>query len=119
MRPTARDGGSVAIGTTAWADILLHAKSAFPSLWVMQEIAQRMEQLPREPMRPTFLTHLPRLIIGFIFTATLTTCNSGFLSFNKLEQIKRAGILHVLTRNDPTTYYESHEGYTGLVVRQA
>ncbi|MDP1772652.1 MAG: hypothetical protein Q8L15_10240 [Methylobacter sp.] len=54
MRPTARDGGrdssrqssvfppsmevrSVAIGTTAW----------------MQEVEQRMEQLPREPMRPT------------------------------------------------------------------
>jgi threonine-phosphate decarboxylase len=68
--PTAMDGGrgcsrqssafppsmevrSVAIGTTAWADILLHAKSAFPtSLWVMQEVEQRMEQLPREPMRP-------------------------------------------------------------------
>jgi hypothetical protein len=27
---------------------LLHAKSAFPtSLWVMQEVEQRMEQLPR------------------------------------------------------------------------
>jgi hypothetical protein len=32
---TAKDGGSVAIGTTAW----------------MQEVGQRMEQLPREPMR--------------------------------------------------------------------
>ncbi|MDO9169574.1 MAG: flagellar hook-length control protein FliK [Methylobacter sp.] len=37
MRPTARDGGSVASGTTAR----------------MQEVGQRMEQLPREPMRPT------------------------------------------------------------------
>ncbi len=73
-----------------------------------------MKQLPREPMRPATLTLIPRLIIGFIFAATLTTCDSGILSRNKLEQIKRAGTLHVLTRNDPTTYYESPEGYTGL-----
>lgn len=67
-----------------------------------------------EPMRPITWTRLIRLIIGFILTATLTTCDNGFLSNNKLEQIKQAGILHVLTRNDPTTYYESPEGYTGL-----
>jgi len=67
-----------------------------------------------ESMRPAILIRLPRLFIGFIFTLTLTTCDSGFLSLNKLEQIKRAGILHVLTRNDPTTYYESPEGFTGL-----
>lgn len=60
------------------------------------------------------MTCLPGLIIGFVFTATLTACDSGFLSRNKLEQIKRAGTLHVLTRNDPTTYYESPEGFTGL-----
>lgn len=72
------------------------------------------EQLPRDPMRPAILTHLPRLIFGCIFTATLTTCNGGFLSQNKLDQIKRTGSLHVLTRNDPTTYYENPEGYTGL-----
>lgn len=60
------------------------------------------------------MTRLPGLIIGFVFTATLTACDSGFLSRNKLEQIKRAGTLHVLTRNDPTTYYESPEGFTGL-----
>jgi len=35
-RSTAKDGGSVATGTTAW----------------MQEVEQRMEQLPREPVRP-------------------------------------------------------------------
>ncbi|PPK71640.1 membrane-bound lytic murein transglycosylase F [Methylobacter tundripaludum] len=60
------------------------------------------------------MTRLPGLIIGFVFTASLTACDSGFLSHNKLEQIKRAGTLHVLTRNDPTTYYESPEGFTGL-----
>jgi hypothetical protein len=48
--------------TTAWADILLPAKSAFPtSLWVMQEVGQRMERLSRRikstayiPLIPTF-----------------------------------------------------------------
>jgi len=35
---TATDGGSVAIGTTAW----------------MQEVEQRMERLPTEPMRPNY-----------------------------------------------------------------
>jgi membrane-bound lytic murein transglycosylase F len=60
------------------------------------------------------LIRLPKLIIGFIVAASLTSCDSGLLSRNKLEQIKRAGVLHVLTRNDPTTYYEGPEGYTGL-----
>ncbi|MGR9073545.1 MAG: membrane-bound lytic murein transglycosylase MltF, partial [Gammaproteobacteria bacterium] len=32
----------------------------------------------------------------------------------KLEQIKRKGVLHVLTRLDPTTYYEGADGFTGL-----
>lgn len=65
-------------------------------------------------MRSAILIRLIRLIIGFIVTATLTTCDRGFLSLNQLEKIKRTGILHVLTRNDPTTYYESPEGFTGL-----
>ncbi len=60
------------------------------------------------------MTRLPGLITGVIFTVTLTACDSSFLSGNRLEQIKRTGVLHVLTRNDPTTYYESPEGYTGL-----
>ena len=33
---------------------------------------------------------------------------------NKLASIKRAGTLHVLTRIDPTTYFQSPQGYTGL-----
>jgi membrane-bound lytic murein transglycosylase F len=60
------------------------------------------------------LTRLPSLIIGLIVAAALTACDSGWLARNQLEHIKRAGVLHVLTRNDPTTYYESPEGYTGL-----
>lgn len=60
------------------------------------------------------MIRLHRLLIGFIVGAALTTCDSSVLSQSKLERIKQAGILHVLTRNDPTTYYESPEGYTGL-----
>ena len=33
---------------------------------------------------------------------------------NQLEQIKHKGSLHVLTRFDPSTYYEGADGYTGL-----
>jgi predicted secreted protein len=37
--------------TTAWADILLPAKSAFPtSLWVMQEVELRLERQSRARM---------------------------------------------------------------------
>lgn len=60
------------------------------------------------------MIRLPNLIIACLFTATLTTCDTAHFSQNKLEQIKRAGTLHVLTRVDPTTYYEGPTGYTGL-----
>ncbi len=60
------------------------------------------------------MIRLPGLIVGCIFTATLTTCDTAYLSQTKLEQIKHAGVLHVLTRVDPTTYYEGPKGYTGL-----
>ncbi len=33
---------------------------------------------------------------------------------NQLEKIKHSGILKVLTRIDPTTYYKNTDGYTGL-----
>ena len=33
---------------------------------------------------------------------------------NKLEKIQRSGVLHVLTRVDPTTYFQSPQGYAGL-----
>jgi membrane-bound lytic murein transglycosylase F len=37
-----------------------------------------------------------------------------YIPKNKLEKIQRSGVLHVLTRVDPTTYYESPQGYAGL-----
>jgi peptidoglycan lytic transglycosylase F len=60
------------------------------------------------------LIQITRLIIGFIFAVLLTTCDTRFLTQTKLERIKRNGTLHVLTRIDPTTYYQSPEGFTGL-----
>lgn len=44
----------------------------------------------------------------------LSTCTVTSLSHNQLERIHRTGTLHVLTRPDPTTYYQSPDGFTGL-----
>jgi len=99
MRPTAKDGGRDCS----------RQSSAFPPSMEVRSVLTG-----QEPMRPIILIFLPRLIIGLLFATVLTTCDSVFLSINKLEQVKQAGVLHVLTRNDPTTYYESPEGYTGL-----
>ena len=35
-------------------------------------------------------------------------------SLNQLERVKESGVLTVLTRYDPTTYYESANGFSGL-----
>lgn len=54
-----------------------------------------------------------RLIIGcivFVFFASYV----AFVPLNKLGKIKRSGTLHVLTRIDPTTYFQSPLGYSGL-----
>ncbi len=40
--------------------------------------------------------------------------NDRHRGFSQLEQIRAEGVLRVLTRLDPTTYYESSEGFTGL-----
>lgn len=59
------------------------------------------------------MTRQQQLIIGaivFIIVASLI----AFIPQNKLGKIKRSGTLRVLTRNDPTTYYQSPQGYSGL-----
>jgi len=56
------------------------------------------------------------LIIG-LGLLTLVACenhSSQHLGFNKLEQIRSTGVLKVLTRQGPTTYYEGPDGMTGL-----
>lgn len=50
--------------------------------------------------------------------ALLTGCRQSVeeehRSFSRLEQIKASGVLTVLTRHDPSTYYEGPDGPTGL-----
>ncbi len=52
-----------------------------------------------------------------LFLLLLTSCDNyspKHKGFSKLEQIKHDGIINILTRQDPTTYYEGAEGLTGL-----
>ncbi len=60
---------------------------------------------------------LLKLFFFFLSSALLTSCDAGWNLLRKtshLERIKKTGILTVLTRHDPTTYYEGADGYTGL-----
>lgn len=64
------------------------------------------------------------LIIGFIYLWVLIACDSTVyvppksvpkkVTRSKLAQIKHDGVLKVLTRADPTTYYPTAKGYAGL-----
>jgi membrane-bound lytic murein transglycosylase F len=54
------------------------------------------------------------LIIGLVFAVFLIFYNHPFGSQNKLKQVKESGVLRVLTRIDPTTYYQGAEGFSGL-----
>ena len=60
------------------------------------------------------MPEIVKLAIGLFLIASLPACDINLPSRNKLEQIKHKGVLHVLTRIDPTTYYEGSEGFTGL-----
>ncbi|MGR9116893.1 MAG: membrane-bound lytic murein transglycosylase MltF [Gammaproteobacteria bacterium] len=55
-----------------------------------------------------------KFAVCLVLAVSLSACDLRFPPRNKLEQIKHRGFLHVLTRIDPTTYYEGPEGYTGL-----
>ncbi len=58
-----------------------------------------------------------RLLIILLSAALLNSCDNyaeEHLGFTKLEQIRSAGVLKVITRQDPTTYYEGPDGFTGL-----
>jgi membrane-bound lytic murein transglycosylase F len=59
------------------------------------------------------LSRQSQLIIGsvvFLIVASLL----AIFPQNKLGKVKRSGTLHVLTRVDPTTYYQSPQGFSGL-----
>lgn len=57
------------------------------------------------------------ILLGLVFVSFLNGCD-GYSPFSqeltKLEQIKQAGTLNVITRLNPTTYFEGTEGLTGL-----
>lgn len=57
-------------------------------------------------------TFLPWLCSGMI-SLCLVGCDSG-TSLNALEKIKQEGVLHVVTRNSPVTYFEDRNGETGF-----
>jgi len=59
--------------------------------------------------KPRFLSLSFFILIS---TLILTSCNEPKLSH--LEEIKQRGILKVVTRNSPTTFYESADGYAGI-----
>ncbi len=61
------------------------------------------------------MIRLLKLLIGFICSVLVSHCDTTTtVSKTKLERIKESGTLHVLTRTDPTTYYQGSDGYTGL-----
>ena len=47
-----------------------------------------------------------------IISLLISSCNEPKLSH--LEQIKHSGVLKVITRNSPTTYYERADGHAGI-----
>lgn len=54
-----------------------------------------------------------KLLIACISSFLLSHCDST-VTQTKLEKIKQSGTLSVLTRIDPTTYYQGANGYAGL-----
>ena len=49
-----------------------------------------------------------------ISAATLVTSSCSETKLSHLEQIQERGVLKVITRNSPTTYYESADGMAGV-----
>ena len=63
------------------------------------------------------MTVIFRLSFLTLMIVYLTSCDLSWkpqTKLSQLEQIKQAGLLNVITRFDPTTYYEGAEGFTGL-----
>jgi len=57
------------------------------------------------------------LFISLISLIFLTSCDDyspSHIGFSRLEQIKAEGVLTVLTRKSPTTFYKGADGPTGL-----
>ena len=59
------------------------------------------------------MTRKRQQIIGCI-VLFIAVCLFVYIPKNKLEKIQHSGVLHVLTRVDPTTYFQTPQGYAGL-----
>ena len=59
------------------------------------------------------MTQRQQLITGFL-ALIIAAGVYYFLPKNKLEKVKRSGVLQVITRIDPTTYYPNPGGISGL-----
>ena len=55
-----------------------------------------------------------RFVLVFLLACFLNACHEKQTPQNQLEQIKKQGVLTVLTRIDPTTYYQAPEGFSGM-----
>jgi len=90
LQTTVRDGGSVAIGTTAW----------------MQEVEQRREQLPREPMRPPQEKLSPgdlkgRVWLFNVWASWCVSCREEHPVLNQLAQQQTVTIIGLNYKDDP------------------
>lgn len=63
------------------------------------------------------MTAILRLSFLTLIIAYLTSCDFSWRpekKLSQLEKIKKEGVITIITRLDPTTYYEGAEGFTGL-----
>lgn len=58
---------------------------------------------------PRVLAYRVTLLLSFLF---LTSCSEEKLP--QIEEIQKRGVLKVITRNSPTTYYERADGHAGV-----
>src|SRR5690606_36797142 len=62
----------------------------------------------------TMTVALTRLLRSLACLATALAALTGCGSSDHLQEIRDAGVLRVLTRNSPTTYFEDRNGPTGF-----
>jgi membrane-bound lytic murein transglycosylase F len=63
---------------------------------------------------PNTIHRLFFLLLSALLLSGCDDYSRDHLGFNKIEQIRSFGVLRVVTRLDPTTYYEGPDGLTGL-----
>lgn len=56
---------------------------------------------------------LPWFYSGFVGLC-LVGCDTSSTTLSSLEKIKKEGVLHIVTRNSPVTYFEDRTGETGF-----